>query len=240
MTLEGTNTWVLQGPGGAVVVDPGPEDADHRAAVVAALAGTPVTHVLLTHGHDDHAGAAASLAAAVSAPLVPAGSLLVGTDPGGLGLRAVAAPGHTADSVCFFLPAAAGEPAALLTGDTVFGRGSTAVDPDGLADHLASLRALLALVSREPGDVVLLPGHGPVRPDAGAVVAELLAHRLERLEQVRAAVAAGARTPADVVAAVYPGLEPGLVPAAERTAAASLALLAAERDRRRSPHPAGR
>jgi len=229
MTLEGTNTWVLHGPTGAVVLDPGPKHAGHRAAVLDAVAGAPVTHVLLTHGHADHAAGAAALAAAVGAPLVPAGSLLAGADPGGLGLRALATPGHTGDSVCLLLPAGASAPAALLTGDTVLGRGSTAVDPDGLADHLASLRALL-LVAGNEGGLVLLPGHGPARPDAGAVVAELLAHRLERLEQVRAAVAAGARTPADVVAAVYPGLEPRLVPAAERTAAASLALLAAERD----------
>ena len=230
MTLEGTNTWVLHGPAGVVVVDPGPVDAGHRAAVLDAVAGATVTHVLLTHGHDDHAGGAAALASAVGAPLLPAGSLLTGADPGGLGLRALATPGHTPDSVCFLLPAAAGEPPALLTGDTVLGRGSTAVDTDGLGSHLASLRALLTLVAAEEGPVVLLPGHGPVRPDAADALRELLAHRLERLEQVRAAVAAGARTPADVVAAVYPGLDPGLVPAAGRTAAASLALLAAERD----------
>ena len=233
MTLEGTCTWVLHGPAGAVVVDPGPQDAGHRAAVLDAVAHPPaglpsaLVQVLLTHSHHDHAAGAAELAAEAGAPLLPAGSLLDGRDPGGLGLQALATPGHTDDSVTLLLPAAAGGPAALLTGDTVLGRGSTAVAPDGLGAHLASLRALLALAA-EAGSgapVVLLPGHGPVRADAAEVVQELLAHRLERLEQVRAAVAAGARTPADVVAAVYPGLGPGLATAAERTAAASLALL---------------
>jgi hypothetical protein len=71
----------------------------------------------------------------------------------------------------------------------------------------------------------VLTGHGPVRPDCGQIAREYRAHRHERLVQVRTALADGARTPADVVARVYPDLEPALIPAAEWTVRAALAYL---------------
>jgi glyoxylase-like metal-dependent hydrolase (beta-lactamase superfamily II) len=115
---------------------------------------------------------------------------------------------------------------ALLTGDTILGRGSTVVaHPDGqLAPYLDSLARL-----RDLGPMLLLPGHGPVRADAAALASEYLAHRQQRLSQVRAAVAAGDRTAKDVVRRVYVDVDESLWPAAELSVLAQLDYLAAER-----------
>ncbi|MCU1672829.1 MAG: putative hydrolase [Frankiales bacterium] len=225
MTLDGTNTWVLRAPGAesCVVVDPGPLHAGHLEAV-AALG--PVDVVLLTHGHADHSEGAARFAELTGAPvraLDPRHRLgnegLAEGDVvamAGLELRVVATPGHTADSLSFQLEDA------VLTGDTVLGRGTTVVaHPDGvLADYLASLRRL-----REMGDLVVLPGHGPELPSAGAAAEQYLAHREQRLDQVRAAVAAGAATPQQVVEVVYADVDRALWPAALLSVRAQLAYL---------------
>ncbi|MEO7746224.1 MAG: MBL fold metallo-hydrolase [Actinomycetota bacterium] len=234
MTLDGTNTWVLSEPGSdvAVVVDPGPDDATHLRAVLTAVEalGARVGTVLLTHGHADHsAGAAgfASLAGCGVRALDPAHRLgdegLRGGDVvavGGLRVEVVATPGHTADSLSFVLV----DDGALLTGDTVLGRGTTVVaHPDGrLDDYLASLEVLQRTVS---GAMRILPGHGPVLADAAAVVAAYQRHRLDRLEQVRAAVAAGAATPGAVVRTVYADVDRALWPAAELSVRAQLEYL---------------
>ena len=232
MTLEGTNTYVLRTPGapGAVVVDPGPLDQAHLGAV-AALG--PVHLILLTHGHPDHAEGAhlfqemtgAPMAAAEPRLVVDAQPLRGGetfTDVAGLTVRVVATPGHTTDSVSFVV---AGEQPALLTGDTILGRGSTVVaHPDGrLAPYLDSLARL-----RDLGPMLLLPGHGPVRPDAAALASDYLAHREQRLEQVRAAVAAGDSDARDVVRRVYVDVDPSLWPAAELSVLAQLEYLSTE------------
>jgi glyoxylase-like metal-dependent hydrolase (beta-lactamase superfamily II) len=278
MTLDGTNTWVVGAPGGAcVVIDPGPDDAAHLAAVLAAVRarGSRVAAVLLTHGHADHAAGAARFAgmsgAGVRATdpahrLGAGGSRTGGIDTEGIDtegidtegidmegidmeglaagdvveleqatLEVVATPGHTADSLSFVLRSD-GEAPAVLTGDTVLGRGSTVVaHPDGrLADYLNSLRRLESLAERT-GVAAILPGHGPVLalPDIAPrdVVRGYLAHRSERLEQVRAAVAAGAVTPADVVATVYADVPRSVWPAAELSVAAQLEYLRGGTDR---------
>ncbi len=130
-------------------------------------------------------------------------------------------PGHTADSVCFVVDD--GDQRAVLTGDTVLGRGSTVVaHPDGtLAAYLTSLRRIVDL-----GPVTLLPGHGPVRPDAAALARDYLAHREQRLEQVREAVAAGAASAPEVVRRVYADVDESLWPAAELSVLAQLDYLA--------------
>jgi glyoxylase-like metal-dependent hydrolase (beta-lactamase superfamily II) len=142
-------------------------------------------------------------------------------------IEVIATPGHSSDSVCLLV--SAGADRGVCTGDTILGRGTTVVAwPDGdLGDYLASLDRLAAL-----DGIPALTGHGPVRPDCGEIAREYRAHRDERLVQVRAALAGGARTPAEVVAYVYPDLEPALVPAAEWTVRAALAHLAPELDRR--------
>jgi glyoxylase-like metal-dependent hydrolase (beta-lactamase superfamily II) len=230
MTLEGTNTYVLRAVGApaGVVVDPGPLDEAHLAAVAAI---GPVQLILLTHGHPDHAEGAhlfqemtGAPMAAVEPRLAVDHSPLTGretfTDVGGLSVRVLATPGHTADSVSFVVE---GEEAGLLTGDTILGRGSTVVaHPDGqLAPYLDSLARL-----RDLGPMVLLPGHGPVRPDASVLAAAYLAHRSLRLEQVRAAVAAGDRSARDVVRRVYVDVDASLWPAAELSVLAQLDYLA--------------
>ena len=141
---------------------------------------------------------------------------------GGCELRVVATPGHTADSLSLLLMADGG----LLTGDTVLGRGTTVIAGDGsLGDYLRTLDELRALAD-EAGLRVLLPGHGPLLADPAGVIDYYIAHRRERLDQVRAALAAGARTPAEIVAVVYAEVDRALWPAAEQSVRAQLDYLA--------------
>lgn len=236
MTLDGTNTWVLCEPGGdrAIVVDPGPDDERHLRAVVTTVEalGARVSQTLLTHHHDDHAGGAVRFAALTGSPvraLDPA--LRLGdeglaegeaVEVGGLLLRVVETPGHTRDSICLLLPA----DDAVLTGDTVLGRGTAVISPpDGrLADYLGSLSRLERMADTEVQ--VVLPGHGPALPDAGAAIRSYLEHRAARLRQVAAALAGGASTARQVVERVYVDVDPALWPAAERSVQAQLDYLA--------------
>ena len=232
MTLDGTNTWVIAEPGSSavVVVDPGPDDEGHLGQVLAAAqAGDRhVAQIVLTHGHPDHSAGAARFAELSGAPvgaLDP--GLRLGTEgyaPGdvitaaGCELRVVATPGHTADSLSLLLSA----DGALLTGDTVLGRGTTVIANDGsLRDYLRTLDELRSLADGV-GLRVLLPGHGPLLSDPAGVLDYYIAHRKERLDQVRAAFAAGARTPAEVVAIVYVDVDKSLWPAAELSVRAQL------------------
>jgi glyoxylase-like metal-dependent hydrolase (beta-lactamase superfamily II) len=145
-------------------------------------------------------------------------------DAGGVLIRVLATPGHTSDSLCFAVEGPAGA-AAVLTGDTVLGRGTTVIDhPDGrLGDYLASLRLLAELA---PGTAVL-PGHGPELPDAAAVAVEYLAHREQRLDQIREALQALGEDAAarQVVELVYADVDRALWPAAEWSVRAQLAYL---------------
>jgi glyoxylase-like metal-dependent hydrolase (beta-lactamase superfamily II) len=234
LTLEGTNTFVVGEPGAgtAVVIDPGPADDGHATAVVEACAGREVELVLLSHTHVDHAEGARALADRVGAPLAalapgwatPGAPELAADAPlaaAGLELRPLPTPGHAADHCCFLLEAER----AVFTGDHVLGRGTTVVEwPGGdMADYLASLWLLL---DRRPER--LYPGHGPLVTDAEARVEGYLAHRLEREAQVLAALAAGDRTPAEIVARVYAEVDPGLHPAAELSVRAHLVKLVRE------------
>ena len=231
MTLDGTNTWLLRAPGTAacVVVDPGEDDLPHLERVAAA-AGS-VSLILITHRHPDHVGGAPWLARQTGAPvraLDPA--LTVGGSPlvdgelieaAGVRLQVVATPGHTSDSVSFLLDGPGVAPA-VLTGDTVLGRGTTVIaHPDGaLGPYLTSLRRLAELAP----DTVALPGHGPELPDAAAAANAYLEHREQRLDQVRAALATlGAdASPPQVVEHVYVDVDRSLWPAAELSVRAQL------------------
>jgi glyoxylase-like metal-dependent hydrolase (beta-lactamase superfamily II) len=236
MTLDGTNTWLLYEPGTdiCIVVDPGPDHERHLRAVLAAAGadGHRVGAVLLTHGHPDHAEGArrfAELAGVGVRALDRAQRLgsegLADGDVvalGGLEVRVVGTPGHTADSLSFLVPA----DGSLLTGDTVLGRGTSVVaHPDGrLGDYLASLERLSALAA---GGAVtrVLPGHGAVLDDPARVLTAYLAHRRERLEQVATAVGAGDRTARAVVERVYADVDRALWPAAELSVMAQLEYL---------------
>lgn len=225
MTLEGTNTYLLRGPDGLTAVDPGPDDQAHLARVAG---HGPLARIVLTHGHPDHAAGAARLAAATGAPVLRrADGSLPDTLPG---LTVLPTPGHTSDSVCLLARGPGGRDAAggpvVLTGDTILGRGTTVVaHPDGrLGDYLDALARLAAL-----GDLPVLPGHGPPLPSVRSAALAYLDHRRERLEQVRAALAAGDRTPREVVARVYAEVDPSLWPAAELSVRAQLDYLADRR-----------
>jgi glyoxylase-like metal-dependent hydrolase (beta-lactamase superfamily II) len=234
MTLDGTNSWVLREPGSerVVVVDPGPLHEGHLTALAAV---GDVALIVLTHGHADHSEGAPRLRELTGAPVTgfdPAYCL--GAEPltadlrsdrsqrsavAGLEWLTLLTPGHTSDSACFLLEA----DRALLTGDTILGRGTTVVaHPDGrLAAYLDSLGRLHELAA--DGSVsTILPGHGPVLTDALTAIEGYQAHRAERLAQVQAAVAAGAHTPSEVVAVVYADVDRALWPAAELSVQAQL------------------
>ncbi|GAA2881090.1 MBL fold metallo-hydrolase [Streptosporangium fragile] len=231
MTLDGTNTWVIGRGEEVLVVDPGPDDDGHLARVVAHLEGRRVVAILLTHGHRDHSAGAGTFAGLVRAPvraLDPAhrlgeeglgdGDVLVAGD---LELHVVGTPGHSFDSLCFWLP----EDRAILTGDTVLGRGTTVIASDGdLADYLRSLDLLRAR-AEQVGAEALLPGHGPVLPDPIGALDGYIAHRRRRLDQIRAARERGAVTPREIVEIVYAGVDESLWFAAEMSVRAQLAYL---------------
>ncbi|OBK31078.1 MBL fold metallo-hydrolase [Mycobacterium asiaticum] len=191
MTLEGTNTWVLRGPRSdeLVIVDPGPDDDEHIARV-AALGR--ITLVLISHRHPDHTDGIDKLVELTGATVRSAGSgflrglgghLVDGEviDAAGLKIKVIATPGHTADSLSFLLEDA------VLTADTVLGRGTTVMDKEdgNLTDYLETLQRLRGLGRR-----TVLPGHGPDLPNLDDVTQGYLVHRQKRLEQVRSALRA--------------------------------------------------
>jgi glyoxylase-like metal-dependent hydrolase (beta-lactamase superfamily II) len=244
MTLDGTNTWILREPDAkrSVVVDPGPPDESHLAAI--AEQADDVAVVLLTHHHLDHSEAAKEFAERMGCgvraldPEYRLGSEGLGegdvVEVDGLELHVVATPGHTADSLSFVIPAEG----AVLTGDTVLGRGTTVVaHPDGqLGAYLDSLDRLHALAeSREIGTI--WPGHGPVIDDALKALDYYVTHRAERLAQVESALAhlraqphpeglAADELPRRVVEMVYSDVDPVLWGAAELSVRAQLEYLA--------------
>ncbi|RTL63313.1 MAG: MBL fold metallo-hydrolase [Pseudonocardiaceae bacterium] len=238
MTLEGTNTWVLRAPGEerCIVVDPGEDDEEHLTRVAAQ---GPVELVILTHHHHDHAGGARRFAELTGAPvraLDP--SLVLGSEAlahgdvvaaAGVELRILATPGHTADSISIVLDGPGDPNPAVLTGDTILGRGTTVIaEPDGsLGPYLDSLTLLGELA--DGTDV--LPGHGPELGDAPAAARTYLAHREERLAQVRTALGTLGpdATPRQVVEIVYADVDTVLWPAADSSVKAQLDYLRAAR-----------
>ena len=232
MTLDGTNTWVLRDGERSIVIDPGPPDPGHLATL-REVAGH-VSAVLLTHHHFDHSEAAREFAASVGCgvraldPAYRLGSEGLNEGDvvkvGDLEVHVVATPGHTADSLSFLVP----NDRAVLTGDTVLGRGTTVVaHPDGqLGAYLESLDRLHALAEKRDITTVW-PGHGPVIEDALAVLDYYIAHRTERLRQVGDALQTlgPTATARAVVELVYADVSPILWGAAELSVHAQLAYL---------------
>ena len=208
MTLDGTNTWVIDG----WVVDPGPADAGHLERVASAAA--PRKGVVLTHSPLDHSEGAEALGVD---PILPADGDQVGP------FSAIGTPGHSADSVCLL------HGRVLFTGDTVLGAGSVFVAPGegSLAAYLASLEKLLTLELD-----AICPGHGPVVRDPAAKLREYRDHRLEREAKVIAALDAGARTKDELLARAWSEVDfsvsPMLRAAGEATLAAHLEKLGEE------------
>jgi glyoxylase-like metal-dependent hydrolase (beta-lactamase superfamily II) len=248
-TWRGTNTWII-GCGRVAILDPGPTDAAHLAAILRAVEGEAVTHILVSHTHRDHSPGVAALQAATGAASFGFGPHLTPPEAGGEGgdhgfvpdtrlpdgapvdggdwrLTALHTPGHCANHLCFALEHD-GPKGLLFSADHVMGWSTTVVGPpDGsMADYMTSLAKLAA----RPDDTLYLPGHGPPLPDPLPYVAALTAHRLEREAKVLDAVRRhGPATPEALVAPVYgPALDPRLAPAAARSLLAHLLKLEGE------------
>jgi glyoxylase-like metal-dependent hydrolase (beta-lactamase superfamily II) len=239
-TYTGTQTYIV-GEGAVAVIDPGPDEASHVAALLEATQGERVEAILCTHTHRDHSPASRPLAAATGAPIVGCAPLdledeEVGRadeafDPDyrpdrvlgdgervaadGWALTAIATPGHTSNHLCYALEGTG----ALFCGDHVMGWATSVVaPPDGdMADYMESLDKL-----RARGDLVLYPAHGPAIDDPGARLDALLAHRRMREREILGRLAAGDTRIPDMVAAIYVGLDPRLVAAAGRSVLAHL------------------
>ena len=255
-TFHGTGTYIVgeRGRGPVAVIDPGPDDDAHMQALLAALDGETVSHILITHTHRDHSPAAAALQAATGAPTYgfgphpqPKGGPAVeeGGDHGfrpdhvlgdgdtvdgaGWTLTALHTPGHISNHLCFALR----EEQALFTGDHVMGWSTTVISPpDGsMSDYYASLNKLLPR-----DDARYYPTHGaPI--DAGSTggaspqhfVQELIAHRQARETQIlKCLEREGAQTIPQMVRVMYHDVPPGLHPAAARSVLAHLIHMVAD------------
>lgn len=238
-TYSGTQTYVV-GEGEVAVIDPGPDDPRHIAAVLGATATERVIAILCTHTHRDHSPASRPLAAATGAPVVGCAPLAIEDDGPrsddafdfgyvpdrvladgetlageGWALEAVATPGHTSNHLCFALAGTG----LLFTGDHVMGWSTTIVSPpDGdMAAYRASLDKLLAR-----DDAVYFPAHGPAVEDPHDHVRRLAEHRRMRERQVLDHLAAGEGRIAAMVEDMYREVDPRLHPAAARSVLAHL------------------
>lgn len=243
-TFLGTNTYLI-GEGRVAVLDPGPEDAAHRAAILAALGGETVSHILVSHTHRDHSPGAAALRAATGAPRLGFGPH--GTPPGAGGeggdhdfhpdrrladgeavegggwrLTALHTPGHCANHLCFALEGTG----VLFSADHVMSWSTSVVSPpDG--DMAAYMAALERLIAR--GDSLYLPGHGAPLAEPIRFARALLAHRGAREAALLAALReAGPATVPALVERLYSPIDPRLVAAAGRSLLAHLLKLRAE------------
>ena len=216
-TGPGTNTWIVEAGPVVAVIDPGPDEEAHLAAVNKRIAGATVGVVLVTHAHPDHLPLAERLAAAHHASVLRYPELgdqdvvRVGT----LNVTALHTPGHSADHLCFWLDG----DRALFTGDLILGRGSSMVAyPEG--DVAAYLRSLDRVASLRPR--ILFPGHWDPVEDAMGKIEEYRVHRLEREAQVLAEVRRGHGSARDLTHRVYGDLDDKLTLAAEMTMRAHL------------------
>ncbi len=236
MTLTGTNSYVIDcGDGTALVIDPGPPIERHIAALVdtAASQERSITRIVLTHGHGDHASGAEALRAATRARVYahPKSTVahdidlpLEGTlEAGSIRLRTIDAPGHTFDHAIFYLPAER----ALFTGDTILGEGTTLIAPPGGAMRPYQ-RTLQRLADEFSEARTIYGGHGPIVHDAQAKIAEYIAHRQMREEQILDGLRRGDRTIPQLVRRIYSPAQSALWGAMARQILAHLLALQSE------------
>ena len=237
-TFRGTGVYVIGASDSVAVIDPGPDLPEHIAALKRALAGHKVSHILITHNHNDHSPAARPLQQWCGAPIygfgplanasvsgeesydrlfapdrrVGDGDLIAGAD---FSMECVFTPGHTSNHMCYALI----EEKALFTGDHVMGWSTSVIaPPDGnMGDYLRSLEKLIAR-----DDKILYPTHGsPITPPAPLLRA-YLTHRRMREGQIAGCLARGENNITGLVGRLYAGLKPELVPAARLTVRAHL------------------
>ena len=232
MTYHGTNTYLIETDDGLVVLDPGPDDAAHVAAILAATGGK-VDLILLSHTHHDHLGALAALKQATGAPTAgfraPADPAFVpdtALDDAAeiAGMAVLHTPGHASDHLCFATKGKDGQ-AILFSADHVMSWNSSVVSPpDGdMRAYFASLRRVL-----DRADDVFLPGHGPALPEPRRLTRALLFHRMERERAIQVALARGPTTTAILRDKMYSQTHPRLQRAAERNVLSHLLKLEAE------------
>lgn len=215
-TLEGTNTYLLGEPGGAItVLDPGPQIDAHLDAILAAA--PTIERVLITHRHSDHAASAEAFAVRVRAPLEEPDDETT-FEVGWRRLETVATPGHSSDHRCFWFA----DTETLFSGDHVLGRGTTVVAyPDGnMSAYLGSLAVVTALAPR-----IIYPGHGPTIADPTEVLTFYRAHRFEREGNVAAALTTEARSLEEILGISYADVVDAVLPAARLSLQAHLAKL---------------
>jgi glyoxylase-like metal-dependent hydrolase (beta-lactamase superfamily II) len=242
-TYRGTNSYII-GRGQVAVMDPGPIDEAHLAALLAATAGETITHIVVTHTHRDHSPGAGPLQAATGAKTYGFGPHMTPADQGGEGgdhsfrpdvtvpdggviegagwkLHAIHTPGHCGNHLCFALEGTG----ILFSADHVMSWSTSVVSPpDGnMRDFMTSLARLRA---REGQDRLYLPGHGPKLPDPMPFLDGLAEHRRRREARIIAALREGGtmEIPA-LVGQVYGPLDPKLVTAAGRSLLAQLIML---------------
>jgi glyoxylase-like metal-dependent hydrolase (beta-lactamase superfamily II) len=229
-TFTGTSTFIV-GNAEVAIIDPGPEDEGHLAALLAAVRGETVSHILVTHSHADHSPLAERLKRATGAITVGYGAVAISDDAGidasidhafkpdqrlrhgetllgdGWTIEAVFTPGHMSNHLCFALR----EANALFTGDHVMAWSTSVVaPPDGnMGQYTASLRLLL-----ERDDKIYLPAHGPAGRDPKPLVRALLAYRKMRETAILNRLREGDRTIAEIVRRVYADLDSKLLGAA--------------------------
>lgn len=246
-TYKGTGTYII-GHGDVAVIDPGPMLGEHVDALLRAIEGETVSHILVTHTHKDHSPAAKPLKALTGAPTYAYGphgsgqqsSSDVQVEEGGdmdfrpdveirhgeiiegdgWTVECVYTPGHTSNHMCFALK----EEKALFTGDHVMGWSTSIVSPpDGnMEQYMASLDLLL-----ERDDEIYWPTHGPAIQDTKPFVRAFIAHREERERQILEQLAAGHTRIADMVPVMYAAVDKRLYPAAARSVFAHMEHLVA-------------
>jgi glyoxylase-like metal-dependent hydrolase (beta-lactamase superfamily II) len=233
MTLQGTNSYVLDcGNGEALIIDPGPAIESHLQALLdtATTQALTIRAIALTHGHPDHCAGAPHLAAMTGATVYAhpksgvmhdrtlpiEGALRVGT----VDVRTIDAPGHTFDHAIFYLP----QERALFTGDTILGEGTTVIAPPG-----GAMRPYQRTLQRLAGEFAeartIYGGHGPIVDDAQAKIAEYIAHRRMREQQILDALCVGPKTIPDLVRRIYSPERQVLWPAMARQILAHLIAL---------------
>jgi glyoxylase-like metal-dependent hydrolase (beta-lactamase superfamily II) len=213
----GNNTYLLTGAAPALI-DAGVGEPAHLDAIASALAGASLTSLLITHGHPDHIGGLTAIATRwPDVRVIRFGeSIPVPIQAGTTALRAVPTPGHSPDHLCFFDE----QSRDLYCGDLVRMGGSIVIPASkggNVRHYLDSLARVRALSPRR-----LLPGHGPIIDDPDKVIDEYVRHRLQREEEVFAAVANGLMFPGQITSRVYGPLSPALAAAAEDTVLAHL------------------